>query len=151
MNMDFTFMPDTLTLNEEFAGYLKEIADIIARHYDVPDNAELSVTFTDDKHIQQFNRKYRQKDEPTDVLAFAFNEADTLDLPPDAPYSIGEIIISLETVDKHAKEHSFQHELNHVFTHGFLHLLGIDHQNDLQAAQMKRETYFVLRKFYCDD
>src|SRR6185295_15101863 len=46
------------------------------------DKAELSVALTDDVEIHELNRVFRQRDKPTDVLAFAMREGEG---PPAAP------------------------------------------------------------------
>ena len=45
-----------------------------AQEEQVSDLAELSVTFVDDKRIQELNRDFREKDQPTDVISFALLE-----------------------------------------------------------------------------
>ena len=37
-------------------------------------SAEISVTFVDDKQIQELNKKHRNLDQPTDVLSFPLGE-----------------------------------------------------------------------------
>ena len=48
---------------KEFLGRVLEVLG--------KDKWEVSVLFTGDAFIQQLNREYRLKDEPTDVLSFA--------------------------------------------------------------------------------
>ena len=52
--------------------------------FDAP--CEVSVLLTDDQRMRELNRDYRGKDKPTDVLSFAFEEGETLVLPP-GPWS----------------------------------------------------------------
>ena len=40
----------------------------------IEDGSELSVTFVTNDRIQEINRQYRDKDQPTDVISFAMEE-----------------------------------------------------------------------------
>jgi probable rRNA maturation factor len=101
-------------------------------------SGDLALVFVDDKEIQTLNKQYRQKDTPTDVLSFSY-----LEDKEDA--TIGELIISFETAQRQAEEHShdLQQEVEVLFVHGLLHILGYDHEakNDLQEMlQLERKV-----------
>ncbi|MBI6546221.1 MAG: rRNA maturation RNase YbeY [Cyanobacteria bacterium NC_groundwater_1444_Ag_S-0.65um_54_12] len=102
----------------------------------LPENTQLSITFVDDRRIRELNAAYRQIDQPTDVLAFTQTSPPVL--PPDAPLAIGDIVVSVETALRQAKEygHAFERELGFLLVHGFLHLLGEDHQTAEQERRM---------------
>jgi probable rRNA maturation factor len=60
---------------------------------------------------------------------------------------LGDIVVSLETAERQAKEfgHSFEREVAFLVVHGMLHLLGYDHgdeENDpgLELMQQKQES-----------
>jgi len=82
---------------------------------------------TDDARIQELNRRYLDRDRPTDVLSFP--DGDRL---PDGFRLLGEIVISLDTARRQAGElgHSTLRELQELALHGVLHLLGYDHERD---------------------
>lgn len=100
---------------------------------------ELSLVFTCDAEIQQLNATYRHQDQPTDVLAFAALEWEGPPLPDgsDEPIQLGDIVISLDTAARQAKEQGYplSLELMWLSCHGLLHLLGWDHPD---AAQLER-------------
>ena len=106
---------------------------------ELPQECELSLRLTGDHQIQQFNLQYRNLARPTDVLAFAATEVDSL-LPYDIdePLYLGDIIISLDTALSQAKEqkHTLIRELAWLASHGLLHLLGWDHPNDESLTLM---------------
>lgn len=54
---------------------------------------KVGLVFVNDKKIQELNKKYREVDEPTDVLSFPYNE----DLP-DGTYFLGEIVVNVDQV-----------------------------------------------------
>ena len=106
------------------------------------ENCEVSVLLTDDPHITQLNREYRDIDASTDVLAFAMQEGD--DNNPMTTNILGDVVISLETAERQAKSqsHSLEDEVIFLTVHGVLHLLGYDHQTQNDASVMfeKQET-----------
>lgn len=114
------------------AAALRPGLGALLRRLDLAD-AELSVLLTDDAHIQALNQQWRGVDRPTDVLSFAFNEAEG----PGAEV-LGDIVISLPTAARQAAEHghSVEDELWVLLVHGLLHLLGYDHQDAEEAAEM---------------
>jgi len=120
----------------------------------LPDAAayELTLCFSDDAEIAAFNAQYRQKNQPTDVLAFANLETPQLpsaaSLLTEEPLYLGDIMISVETAQKQAVEqqHSLTQELVWLATHGLLHLLGWDHpdQESLEKMLAHQETLLVV-------
>ena len=104
----------------------------------LPD-AELSLVLCDDATIHELNRDFRHKDKPTDVLAFAMREGKFGDT---ASPLLGDIVISLQTTKRQAREHkrSFEEEVRMLLAHGLLHLLGFDHQTVQQDRRMKART-----------
>ncbi len=88
------------------------------------DRVEISVYLTDDYLIRELNKNYRGKDKATDVLSFIIDEYV-------GDYRLlGEIVISIDTARRQAKEmgHSLEDEIKRLLVHGFVHLLGYDHQ-----------------------
>ncbi len=88
------------------------------------ENVELSILITDDKEIRELNRKYRNKDKPTDVLSFPIDEE------IGGIKILGDIVISLETAKRQAEELgiSLEEEIKRLIVHGIVHLLGYDHE-----------------------
>ena len=68
---------------------------------------------------------------PTDVLSFENGEEYTDD-QGDSWKSVGDIVISLETLPKNAQyfEVSCNEELKRLLIHGLLHLHGLDHGDE---------------------
>lgn len=100
---------------------------------------EVSVLLTNDQTMQQLNRDYRGIDKSTDVLSFAFEEDETVKLPPGVPRMLGDVILSLPTIKNQATENrgTYPKECAWALCHGALHLLGFDHQTDLEEAEMR--------------
>ncbi len=109
---------------------------------------ELGLRLTDDAEIRQLNADYRQKDQPTDVLAFAALEVDTPDIPDreEEPLYLGDLVISVETAQRQAQTagHALTIELAWLAAHGLLHLLGWDHPDDEQLTAMLTQQAQLL-------
>ena len=111
---------------------------------------ELNIRLTDDAEIQVLNYEYRDRDRPTDVLAFASLEVDfpqPEELLQFHLLYLGDIVISVETANRQARErgHSLFWELAWLATHGLLHLLGWDHPDDDRLARMLKQQELLLQ------
>ncbi len=86
---------------------------------------ELSILLLDDSRMQELNCRYRGKDRPTNVLAFAMQEATGGQALP-----LGDIVLSVDTAQREAMRQasSLHHRLTQLLIHGFFHLLGYDHE-----------------------
>ncbi|MGL5295842.1 MAG: rRNA maturation RNase YbeY [Culicoidibacterales bacterium] len=117
------------------------------------DNLEVSITLMNNTQIQEINRDYRGKDQPTDVISFAFEDNDDefpiFGMNEEIPRVLGDIFISLERGREQANEygHSFERELGFLAVHGFLHLLGYDHMNEAEEKIMFTKQEAVLQAF----
>lgn len=108
---------------------------------DLPEGAvELSIVLADDALVRQLNRDYRGKDKPTNVLSFAFEDAEGPDAGEDAPTLLGDVVVARQTVAREAaeQEKTFDAHFMHLVAHGVLHLLGYDHEAEDEAAEMER-------------
>lgn len=92
---------------------------------------EVSVLLTDNAEIQTLNRDWRGKDKATDVLSFPSD-------PMDRPF-LGDIAVAIGVAqaDAHARDLTLPQHLSHLLIHGVLHLLGHDHIDDTEAAEME--------------
>ena len=139
--------PEDLTFPQDYIDNVKAAAEMVGKLYGV-ENGEVSVTLTNNAYIHKLNKQYRQIDRPTDVLSFALNEGQDVDYDgPDANL-LGDIIISLEKVDEQAAEygHSKERELAYLTIHGMLHILGYDHMEPDDKAEMRHEDDFILQR-----
>ena len=116
------------------AKRLATLAKSFAKSLDL-DGCELSLSLVRDPAIRKLKREYFGIDAATDVLSFPAGDFAGGGLRP-----IGDIVISLDTARRAAKEYgtSFEHELALYLAHGMLHLLGFDHQTRKDARKMER-------------
>ncbi len=94
-------------------------------------NAEITVRIVDESEGRALNEKFRGKKAATNVLTFYYD--DILPLT-------GDIVLCATVIEKEAQQ---QHKTliahyAHLTVHGVLHLLGFDHENDKDAAEMEQ-------------
>lgn len=126
MNRILVSMQDGVKEPEWFSkieGYEQEVLKRLGF-----DGQEISILFCNDGFIQELNRNYRDIDSPTDILSFENGEEYT-DEDGSKWLSIGDMIISLDTLPKNAEYFtvSENEELKRLLIHGTLHLNGMDH------------------------
>ncbi|MCL1844977.1 MAG: rRNA maturation RNase YbeY [Defluviitaleaceae bacterium] len=99
-------------------------------------NYEVNISLVSDDEMRELNKKYREKDAPTDVLSFPAAETQAGEV-----FSLGDIVISTETAAAQAEElnHTLERELSFLTIHGVLHLLGLDHETSLEDAAVMEE------------
>lgn len=122
--------------------FIKEVALEIMKFEGSPENAQLSMVFCDDSAIQDLNKEYRGKDEPTDVLSFP------MELENFVPEirMLGDIVISMDTAKRQAEEfgHSVMAEIVILMIHGILHLHGYDHIEEEDCKIMRPREAEIL-------
>ncbi|MBI3582676.1 MAG: rRNA maturation RNase YbeY [Nitrospinae bacterium] len=124
--------------------------------------SEISILFVDDGEMRALNKQYRKKDKPTDVLSFSQNEEVGSNqyavsskkrsayclLPTVYSHLLGDVVISLETAKRQAKErgHPFMKEVLILMIHGILHLIGYDHEKSKKmAVEMRKKENEILK------
>lgn len=115
------------------------------------ERAELSVLLTDDATIHELNRVHREKDKPTDVLAFPQDVVSIeagASLPEQGAHCLlGDVVISLDTAARqaHSRKRELIDEVRFLLAHGLLHLLGYDHGTPDEKREMTRMTRRLVR------
>lgn len=100
------------------------------------DKCEFNIIMVDNRKIHEINLAYRNVDRETDVISFALE--DNMDIEYEDFRLLGDIYISVDKCYSQALEygHSRVRELCFLATHGLLHLLGYDHMNEEDEAEM---------------
>lgn len=114
-----------------------------AERLDVPEQAEMSLTFVLNPEIRELNRDYRGIDRATDVISFAIEDDDDLtnlpaEIRAELPVELGDLVISIDKAAEQALflNHSADRELGYLLVHGFLHLNGYDHEEPADEEKM---------------
>jgi len=141
--------PASLAAGVDLDG-LENVLQAGARMLQVPGETVTVLTLTGDAHLQEYNRRYRGLDEPTDVLAFAAQEEPVdqrFQAPPGTEHWLGDIVISLPRARRQARDahHQVNDEVRLLAVHGFLHLLGYDHAEPDEETAMTALTTRILK------
>jgi probable rRNA maturation factor len=110
---------------------------------------DFGVWFTTDKMIQKYNKKYRNKDCPTDILSFPFHQKDEelgyIVAKNRDEQNLGDVIISVEQIEKQAQElnQTFEERLTTLLIHGVCHLIGYTHDKEQEYDEMQKKEQVI--------
>lgn len=132
-------------------------------------DAELSMLFVDEEAMAELNKRFLDKEGPTDVLAFPIDDdvyeggrlpdslgpagpADDIE-PSDLPTLLGDLVVCPSVARRNAPDHAgtYDDEIALLVVHGILHLLGMDHAEDQEAQAMERREQELLARFHRGD
>ncbi len=118
---------------------------------DDEDDFEISILATNDFELIELNKKFRNHTKSTNILSWPeynykrVEPGGTPERTPkrlkffESPRFLGNIAISFDQCSIEADERNinFSHHITHLLIHGCLHLIGFDHENELDAARME--------------
>ena len=129
-------------------------------------DAELSMLFVDEVSMADLNKRFRNEEGPTDVLAFPIDEdaveggrspdsggpgpGVSASEPYEMPIVLGDVVVCPLVAQRNAPAHAgtYEDELALLVVHGILHLLGMDHADDREAAVMEQRERELLDRFH---
>ena len=102
-----------------------------------------SLLLSNSKNIKKLNKKFRNKNKPTDILSFPINKK----IKISKQTYIGDIIISYNFINKPKSQtvELFKKKLIKIFIHGFLHLLNFDHVKNKDYKKMLKEEELIYQ------
>ncbi len=103
---------------------------------------DVVVLLTDDAAVRAINARFRDRDQPTNVLSFP---AADMTIPGHAPH-LGDLVLAFGVcaAEASAQGKTLADHLTHLTVHGVLHLLGRDHVDDAEAEAMEAEERTLL-------
>lgn len=113
---------------------------------------DLGIWLTTNNTIRKYNRLYRKKDKPTDILSFPnypnLRPGKRINKKTLEEKDLGDIIISLEYSVREAKQLrvSLQKQLQQLLVHGVCHLLGYTHDTEEGYKKMQKKEKYLLTK-----
>lgn len=116
------------------------------------DDFDLGILITTNATIRRYNRDYRHKDKPTDILSFPahpeLQAGKRIKVHSDDDKNLGDLIISAEYVVKDAQKLNItlEERLEVLLVHGICHLLGYDHIEDADWRRMRAKEAVLLKK-----
>ena len=124
------------------------------------ENLVINLSFVSTEEIKSVNKEFRNIDKATDVLSFPLIEnsenkkINKENFPFDVDMEngeicLGDILICKQVAQAQAQEygHSYQREVCYLLVHGIFHLLGYDHMQEDEKAQMRLREERVLENF----
>ena len=103
-----------------------------------------TIFLTNNRKMKILNRKFRNRNKPTDVLSFPFNNK----INYKKNMYLGDIAISYEIINERSKNSNFFIEFDKMWVHGYLHLLGHNHKKKKDFIKMKKLEDLILNYFY---
>jgi probable rRNA maturation factor len=103
----------------------------------------LTLLLSNNKNIKILNKKFRNKNKPTDILSFPFDNK----IKNIKKLYLGDIVISYDFMDKPKSQNLslFKEKVVKTFIHGFLHLLGFDHIKLKDYRKMLKEEQNIYQ------
>ena len=124
--------------NELISDWIREILCVARPGEDSV--VEMAVRIVDEDESRDLNKRFRHVDKPTNVLAFPADDVELAALRDAAEGCLlGDLVICGPVVVREAAEQEKdpRNHWLHLLLHGTLHLLGYDHENAQQAAEME--------------
>lgn len=99
---------------------------------------ELSLLLVGRRQSRELNAQYRGQDHATNVLSF----------PGTVPEALGDLVICPAVLRDEARAQGKAERAHwmHLYVHGLLHLVGYDHERDVDARRMERREISILRR-----
>ena len=102
-----------------------------------------TILLTNNIKIKALNKKFRNKNKPTDVLSFPFKNK----INYKKNEYLGDIAISYEIINKRSKNSNFFEEFDKTWVHGYLHLLGHNHKKKKRFHKNEKTGKFNIKLF----
>ena len=123
----------------------KKVSGYVSDKFDNNKNTELNIVFIQKDEISQLNKKFRKKDNPTDVLSFSYRDDCTEFNMQKGFKTAGEIIISPEVASDNIRPGkivskpgwNFNKEIALLIIHGLLHIFDYDHESKEDGIKME--------------
>jgi probable rRNA maturation factor len=128
---------------------LRELAQYVIGQMETHPLADLSMLLVDEAHMTNLHEKWMDEPGPTDVLSFPMDELRPHSMAgpnrsrgresdEPEPVLLGDVVLCPQVAAAQAKQHgqSTQAELELLTVHGVLHLLGYDHADPEEEAEM---------------
>lgn len=145
-----------IEITDEIKELIKKSVEAVLEYEECDFSSEVSVTIVDEEEIRNLNNEHRGKDSVTDVLSFPILEFDEDGNILDSEFDfdddlvvLGDIVICAKRAYDQAEEygHSYIREFAFLTVHSMLHLLGYDHENNVDMEQiMLKKQEEILNK-----
>lgn len=135
-------------------GRVKEAAQHLLGILDYAD-FDLGIVLTTPAKMKEFNKKFRKKDAPTDILSFMYYQdlkpGQRIDPTSNEEKYLGDIIMCPGQIKKTLDawpERTVDDRIERLLVHGVCHLLGYIHDTQENAAIMEGHEQYLLNKLH---
>ena len=97
-----------------------------------------TILLTSSLNMRKLNKKFRNRNKPTDILSFPFLPSNNLKFIKQKKFYIGDLATSYEIINFRSKKSNFLLEFDKAWVHGLLHLADYNH--------VKNKDYFKMNK-----
>ena len=119
---------------------LLDLAAFALKELLVDKRAELEISLVDEAEMTRLHEEWMDEAGPTDVLSFPMDELRPNELSEndEVPAVLGDVVICPDVARKQGETagHGMEQELRILLVHGILHLLGFDHLEPEEEAEM---------------
>jgi probable rRNA maturation factor len=125
---------------------LSRLSRFVMDRLRVHPQAELCIKLVDEETIAELNEQWMGKEGPTDVLAFPMDELRPGTVNDEDPEEgvLGDLVLCPQVAERQAAEardkgqrgYTTTDEVDLLTVHGILHLLGFDHAEPEEHAEM---------------
>lgn len=146
MKVSFLNEQNKYKITRDIKALIKKCCLASLEYTEFRTDVEISVVLTDNEEIRTLNNMHRNIDRATDVLSFPMFEYDEngeiiedyAEFNEMGEICLGDIVISVERAHEQAEEygHSPEREIGFLTVHSMLHLLGYDHMEPDEEAEM---------------
>lgn len=120
-------------ISNKTKGKLPSLPFVEIKNKILGEDYELSIVCVSKRESQKLNKKWRDKDYPTNILSFPLSE------------NSGEIVLQLEKVREDAPNFDMDYPnfLKFLVIHGYLHLKGFEHGSTMEKEEKKYLKIFL--------
>lgn len=131
-----------------------KLAQFAMNHMHLHPNTDVFIRFVDMPTMEDLHVRFMDEPGATDVLSFPMDELVPGDNHSVAPEGcLGDIVVCPEFAEGQAEKagHPLINEMLLLITHGILHLLGFDHAEPEEEAEMFGLQNLILKDFYAQE
>tara|TARA_Y100000768_G_C23811868_1_gene602204 strand:+ start:40 stop:516 length:477 start_codon:yes stop_codon:yes gene_type:complete len=120
-----------------------KVIKIMNNYFNKNYNFGLNIILSDKEKLTKLNKKYKKKDQDTDVLTFVTKK---LNKELGKKYYC-DIFFSIDTIEKFIKNNkvTLYDHFCHLLIHSFLHINGYEHKNLKEFDKMRKEEIRILK------
>ncbi|MCG8380949.1 MAG: rRNA maturation RNase YbeY [Gammaproteobacteria bacterium] len=120
---------------------IQQVASICFEAVEQP--ASVCIRIVDEMEMQHLNHTFRGKNAVTNVLAFESDWPEMIKC-----CHLGDIVACAAVIEREARQQDKSLEAHwvHMIVHGSLHLLGMDHQTEVEAEEMELREILILQQ-----